>query len=1165
MHPETAPDPLVESITVQLAGLELTITARPVASGGYSRGSGSEFELVGPGSPSTFLEPLSPELQALVLETTSPLALAALPIDLDERLLRALRSSHPDWSARARLARAYRAGLAAAIRLGGELSPVTSPAIPFRNSIYIVLRCEDYPNGFWTSSYRTYINAVGEGSGLQPRSISHAFASRAELSAFLAGADFDGLEGKVMAPRPRVLILCSLSLVISIKGVCTPKILATILGCWIHVLMFRRVLFAVVDSLFQEGQGIPPNETFCLSRQSRCELQLLATLGPLAQSDLRAKYSENLFSTDASNQGGAVVSARVGQKVSEELWRHSEQRGFYTRLQSPASAVLSELGYDSEAAQLFGNDPFLPEIACPTGLPKSLKEGYIFDCVEIFRGTGNWTAAHAARGLTCHDGYDVAGDRIRVSDLSDIHCFRELVALALRGVVRDFHAGVPCPSFGTLRRPQVRSNSQPYGFDPSDPYTAYHNLLARRTAFILILAMKSGSFVSVEQPKNSRLFRLHCYQVLVQLGCVISHFTFCSFGSAFQKASKWLHNKPWLLPLESKCTCPYKKNHFVIEGSFTKSSLKEFLSRCRPSCKVVYGHEPKVGQAVSDYSAAYPLRLVNMMASGLVAAKRGHLDRIPMSKQLDSLREVGCECSASSAGTTVIAEPTYPPRAWYEDPEWLSELSNSVDFRELFRYRFKRPGHINVNESRTYKSWIKFMAKHEPHTRFAGLLDSRVTIGASSKGRSSSSSICRVLQGSIAYVLGSNLYPGLLHTASQDNRADEPSDRDVRPPSHPVPGWLSDLAVGDYRKFDAVVASSGIPRNPARWLRFLLMLAGDIEPRPGPMRGALDMNVGFTPVTSSRMEKCLNGFQAWVESKAEVSWELLEANPQALAMALRGYGLFCFEQGYPRYLFVYAITAVRDRYPLARAYLNIAWQIDKKWQVFEPGCCRAVLPALVLRAAVAVAFLWGWRSWAGLVLLGFAAMLHPSEMLALVRRDLIFPSDVCYDSSALFIRIRDPKTARFARRQHGRVDDPGIIFVVESLFGSLAADDKLYGCSMHVFRRQWNSVMDHLGVPFKQADHGATPGVLRGSGATFLYSASEDINWVAWRGRWSKVRTLEYYLQEVAAYVMIHNLHPIAKARIEVLSRFAWSVLVSKLEPSEVSEKRNGFASTKLG
>eukprot|EP00438_Fugacium_kawagutii_P033184 Skav219798 [mRNA] locus=scaffold147:115277:117782:- [translate_table: standard] len=182
MHPETAPDPLVESITVQLAGLELTITATPVASGGYSRGSGSEFELVGPGSPSTFLQPSSPELQALVLETTSPLALAALPIDLDERLLRALRSSHPEWSARARLARAYRAGLAAAIRLGGELSPVTSPAIPFRNSIYIVLRCEDYPNGFWTSSYRTYINAVGEGSGLQPRSISHALASRAELS-----------------------------------------------------------------------------------------------------------------------------------------------------------------------------------------------------------------------------------------------------------------------------------------------------------------------------------------------------------------------------------------------------------------------------------------------------------------------------------------------------------------------------------------------------------------------------------------------------------------------------------------------------------------------------------------------------------------------------------------------------------------------------------------------------------------------------------------------------------------------------------------------------------------------------------------------------------------------------------------------------------------------
>ena len=93
---------------------------------------------------------------------------------------------------------------------------------------------------------------------------------------------------------------------------------------------------------------------------------------------------------------------------------------------------------------------------------------------------------------------------------------------------------------------QVRSKSQPAGFDPNDPFTAFHNMLARRTAFILTIVLLTGHYVSVEQPGGSRLFLLHCFRFMVSLGCVISHFCFCAFGSPFQKPSKWLHNKPSL-------------------------------------------------------------------------------------------------------------------------------------------------------------------------------------------------------------------------------------------------------------------------------------------------------------------------------------------------------------------------------------------------------------------------------------------------------------------------------------------------------------------------------------------------------------------------------------------------------------------------------------------
>ena len=154
-------------------------------------------------------------------------------------------------------------------------------------------------------------------------------------------------------------------------------------------------------------------------------------------------------------------------------------------------------------------------------------------------------------------------------------------------------------------------------------------------------------------------------------------------------------------------------------------------------------------------------------------------------------------------------EEPYPPREWFEDPEWIHEICNCLSFKELFRFRFRTSGHINVNETRTYKTWIKSLAKSDPDSRMVALLDSRVTIGASEKGRSSSYALSRVLQGTIPYVVGSGLYPGCLHCYSADNKADEPSrDKPVRPRSFPFPAWLVRLQAGDPWVFDQVVQRS---------------------------------------------------------------------------------------------------------------------------------------------------------------------------------------------------------------------------------------------------------------------------------------------------------------------------------------------------------------------
>ena len=117
------------------------------------------------------------------------------------------------------------------------------------------------------------------------------------------------------------------------------------------------------------------------------------------------------------------------------------------------------------------------------------------------------------------------------------------------------------------------------------------------------------------------MFYLHCFQFLLRLGCVITRFPFCKFGSAFNKPSQWLHNKPWQRPIASSCDCPFKGRHFVIEGTFTHRSICEFDSRCRPNAVEVYGRVPRPGEACSSYSAMYPVSLCKQMAAGSLAAE----------------------------------------------------------------------------------------------------------------------------------------------------------------------------------------------------------------------------------------------------------------------------------------------------------------------------------------------------------------------------------------------------------------------------------------------------------------------------------------------------------------------------------------------------------------
>ena len=146
-------------------------------------------------APGAFVEaeegllPFSAELEAAAFAARTPADLLALDLTFLDHLVPRLRGADPVWTPRARIARAFHCGVVAGRRLGGEIVEGTSPGLPFRNSFYVCLRGPGNTAGFWTADFGKYINRVGSGrNSFHPDSVSHAFPSRAEGEAYLAGA-----------------------------------------------------------------------------------------------------------------------------------------------------------------------------------------------------------------------------------------------------------------------------------------------------------------------------------------------------------------------------------------------------------------------------------------------------------------------------------------------------------------------------------------------------------------------------------------------------------------------------------------------------------------------------------------------------------------------------------------------------------------------------------------------------------------------------------------------------------------------------------------------------------------------------------------------------------------------------------------------------------------
>ena len=188
----------VESVTVRLAGLDITLTARRIGEttsvGVSAEVEGAETEPThSPWVDTSLDDPfqISVELEQAAISARGPAELSALSLPFLAYLVPRLRSTTSAWTPVARLHRAFRAGVIAHRRLNGEVLEESSEGIPLRNSFYICLRTPgNCTIGFWTVGYAIYWSRVRSNATneFHPDSISHSFPSRAEAEAYLRGA-----------------------------------------------------------------------------------------------------------------------------------------------------------------------------------------------------------------------------------------------------------------------------------------------------------------------------------------------------------------------------------------------------------------------------------------------------------------------------------------------------------------------------------------------------------------------------------------------------------------------------------------------------------------------------------------------------------------------------------------------------------------------------------------------------------------------------------------------------------------------------------------------------------------------------------------------------------------------------------------------------------------
>ena len=363
------------------------------------------------------------------------------------------------------------------------------------------------------------------------------------------------------APPSKRLSFSSITLQVSQLTHTTDSLHLCLLGAWVSALGYRRPLLSLRDRSFHlvDQYAFDANhpKMIRLPRSVACELCLVATLMPLAVTELSAPYHPEIFCSDASDKKGAVCKAAIPEHILRVLWKSERSKGAYSRLLSPSEVLLKRM--DELEASEEGEKTISP----------SRPLAFHFDFVEIFAGASLITKFLSEKGLNCGPPIEIsASDQY---NLEWAHVASWITFLVAEKRLWGFFLCPPCTTFSIMRRPALRGADCPFGYDVEDPQTRIGNILAHRGCQVMAVGSQNNAVGVLETPWSSKMKHLPAWKVIETLPqSVVIRADSCRFGSIHQKGFKFMGLNISLKSIALRCICTGP--HVPVQGSYTKGS-----------------------------------------------------------------------------------------------------------------------------------------------------------------------------------------------------------------------------------------------------------------------------------------------------------------------------------------------------------------------------------------------------------------------------------------------------------------------------------------------------------------------------------------------------------------------------------------------------------------